>query len=217
MSKLVLAVFASGNGSNLQSIIDHCAAGKIDAEIRVVVCNKPGLLAIERAKKHEIPVILEDHRNYPTREAHEEQITKRLDPFKPELIVLAGYMRVLTPGFIRHWYNKKRNLPGIMNIHPALLPSFPGTHAYQDAFNYGVKLSGITVHFIDEGIDTGPIILQESFPRLNNDTLDKFCDRGLQIEHILYPQAINLYANDRLEIRDRYVVILESREITQNK
>ena len=99
-----------------------------------------------------------------------------------------------------------------MNIHPALLPSFPGTSGYEDAFKYGVKFSGVTVHFIDDGVDTGPIILQETFPRHNSDTLDKFRDRGLAIEHKILPQAINLYANDKLELRDRYVVIKEIRK-----
>ena len=209
MSILPIAVFASGSGSNLQSIIDHCEAGKINAEIKAVICNKPGAFAIERANNHGIPVILEDHKKYPTREAHEAKISERLLPLKVELLVLAGYMRLLTAEFIASYANKKKNLPGIINIHPALLPSFPGIHGYEEAFLYGVKFSGVTVHFVDEGEDTGQIIIQETFPRLNNDTLDKFRDRGLQIEHKIFPKAINLYANNKLKLRDRYVVIEE--------
>lgn len=207
MSKLPIAIFVSGSGTNLQSIIEHCEGGKINAEIKVVVCNVPGAFAIERAKRHTIPVILEDHKQYSNREEHEAKIIERLEPFCPELLVFAGYMRLVTPAFITHFYNKKKKLPGIINIHPALLPSFPGTHGYESAFEYGVKISGITVHFVDEGEDSGPVILQETFHRLNNDTLDKFRDRGLQIEHEIFPRAINLYANNKLEIRGRYVVI----------
>lgn len=209
MSKLPIAVFVSGSGTNLQSIIEHCEADKINAEIKVVVCNVPGAYALERAKRHHIPVILEHHKQYPNREAHEAKIIERLEPFCTELLVFAGYMRMVTPAFITHFYNKKKNLPGIINIHPALLPSFPGTHGYESAFEYGVKISGITVHFVDEGEDSGSVILQEPFHRLNNDTLDKFRDRGLQVEHEIYPRAINLYANNKLEIRGRYVMIKE--------
>jgi len=118
-------------------------------------------------------------------------------------------MRLITPHFISHYYNKEKNLPGIINIHPALLPSFAGVNGYGDAFDYGVKYSGISIHFVDEGTDTGPIILQEILPRYNDDTLEEFRKRGLAIEHQLYPRVIQLYANDKLEIRGRYVVIKE--------
>lgn len=209
MNKLRVAVFVSGSGTNLQSIIDHCENQKLNAEVIAVISNKSSAFAVERAKKHNIPAIIIESKNYKDRKAHESEIVKQLDPFKPELIAFAGYMRLVSPEFIRHYYNKEKNLPGIMNIHPALLPSFPGTDGYGDAFKYGVKYSGITIHFIDEGVDTGPIILQQTFPRYDTDTLEEFKERGLRIEHKLYPQAIQLYAHNRLIIEGKYVKILK--------
>ena len=209
MNKLKIAVFVSGGGTNLQSVIDHSESGKIDAKIIVVVSNKSTVYGLERAKKHGIPTVLVESKKYKVRKEHEAEIIKQLEPYKPELLVFAGYMRVITPEFIRYYYNKEKNLPGIINIHPALLPSFPGTDGYGDAFNYGVKCSGITVHFIDEGVDTGPIVLQKSFPRYENDTIEEFKKRGLEIEHEIYPKAIQLYAQNKLRIEGRYVKILE--------
>lgn len=209
MSKLRIVVFVSGGGTNLQSIIDHCEAGKIDARVVAVVSNKSSAYALERAKNHKIPALLVESKKYKDRSEHEQEVVSQLEPYKPELLVFAGYMRLVSEQFIRHFYNKERNLPGIINIHPALLPSFPGTDGYGDAFKYGVKYSGITVHFIDEGVDTGPIILQETFPRKSTDTLEDFKKRGLEIEHELFPQSIHLYATNRLRIDGRYVKILD--------
>ncbi len=209
MNKLKIAVFASGGGTNLQSIIDHCEDNKIDAEIVAVVSNKINAYAVERAKNHNITTIIVESKKFKDRNEHEAEIIKQLAPYNPELLVFAGYMRLVTPDFIRHYYNKEKNLPGIINIHPALLPSFPGTSGYEDAFDYGVKYSGITIHFIDEGVDTGPIVLQETFPRNDSDTLEEFKKRGLSIEHRLYPMAIRLYAHNKLKIEGRFVKILE--------
>lgn len=209
MSKLKIAVFVSGSGTNLQSIIDHCESGKIDAKIVVVISNKLDAYALVRAKKHNIPIIVVESKKYKNREEHEKEIIKQLDDYKPELLVFAGYMRLVTPEFIRHYYNKEKNLPGIINIHPALLPSFAGTDGYGDAFKYGVKYSGITIHFIDEGVDTGPIIAQHPFPRYDDDTVEEFRKRGLAIEHELYPKVIQLYAHNKLRIEGRYAKILE--------
>jgi len=209
MNKLRIAVFVSGSGTNLQSIIDHCENQKIDAEVIAVVSNKSTAYALERAKKHSIPTIVVESKKFKDRREHEAEILKQLNPYKPELIVFASYMRLVTPEFIRHCYNKEKNLPGIINIHPALLPSFPGTDGYGEAFRYGVKYSGVTIHFIDEGVDTGPIILQQTFPRYDSDTLEAFRERGLEIEHKLYPAAIQLYAHNRLKVEGRYVKILE--------
>ncbi len=208
MNKLKIAVFVSGSGTNLQSIIEHCENKKIDAEIVAVVSNKSDAYGIDRAKNHNIPTVIVESKKIKVRKEHEAEIIRQLQSYKPELLVFAGYMKLVTPEFIRYYYNKEKNLPGIINIHPALLPLFPGTSGYEDAFNYGVKHSGITIHFIDEGVDTGPIILQETFPRYNSDTLEEFKERGLNIEHRLYPMAIQLYARNRLKIEGRHVKIL---------
>ena len=209
MNKLRIAVFISGGGTNLQSIIDHCEAQKIDAEIVTVVSNKAKACGIERAKKHNIPTIIVESKKFKDRKEHEAEIIRQLDPYKPELLVFAGYMRLVTTDFIKHYYNKEKNLPGIINIHPALLPSFPGSSGYEDAFTYGVRYSGITIHFIDEGVDTGPIVLQETFPRYDSDGLEEFRERGLRIEHRIYPKAIQLYAQNKLKVEGRHVKILE--------
>ena len=209
MNRLKIAVFVSGSGTNLQSIIDNCENGKISAEIVSVVSNNSDAYALERAKKHNIPAIFIESKKYKNRKEHEQEIIRQLDPFKPDLLVFAGYMRLVSSEFIRYYYNKERNLPGIVNIHPALLPSFPGTDGYGDAFKYGVKYSGITIHFIDEGVDTGPIILQETFPRYHTDTLEEFKERGLKIEHKIYPYAIDLYAKNKIKIDGRFVIILD--------
>ncbi|MFC1558652.1 phosphoribosylglycinamide formyltransferase [candidate division KSB1 bacterium] len=209
MNKIKIAVFVSGGGTNLQSIIDNCESGKINTEVIVVVSNKANAYALERAKKHNIPTILIESKKYKDRNEHEREVIRQLDQYKPELLVFAGYMRLVSREFIKHYYNNERNLPGIINIHPALLPSFAGCDGYGDAFRYGVKHSGITVHFIDEGMDTGPIILQETFPRNPTDTLEDFKERGLKIEHKIFPQAIHLYATNKLKIEDRFVKILD--------
>lgn len=207
MDKLKIAVFISGGGTNLQSIINQCESGGIDAEISVVFSNKAKAYGLVRAQNHNIPTVVVKSAKCPDRPTHEAEVIKQLEPFDFELICLAGYMRLVTPDFISHYYNHARQLPGIMNIHPALLPSFPGVHGYEDAFHYGVKYSGITIHFVDEGEDTGPIIVQEVFKRQTSDTLEDFRQRGLAVEHRLYPEAIQLYAHRKLEVDGRFVRI----------
>lgn len=187
-----VAVLVSGNGSNLQSIIDKTANGYLLINLAVVISNKDNVKALERAKKHKIPGYFIDHRDI-SREEHEKRIIKILRKYKVDLVVLAGYMRLLTPYFIKK-YKKK-----IINIHPSLLPSFPGTQGYEDAFNYGVKISGCTVHFVDEGIDTGKIILQKVNYLKENDTLESFKKRGLKIEHMALPEAIKLWSEEKIK------------------
>lgn len=198
--KTRLAVFVSGSGTNLQAIID---AQIPSVEIVVVISNNPAAYAIERARRHNIPVEVIDHRNYPSREEFEKEILRRLEPYKVDLIALAGFMRVLSPVFVRAYKNR------IMNLHPALLPSFPGMHAAKQALDYGVKFTGCTVHFVDEGVDTGPIILQAVVPIHEGDTEESLLERIHKEEHRIYPEAIRLFAEGKLRIEGRKVLIKE--------
>jgi phosphoribosylglycinamide formyltransferase-1 len=201
VNKLRLGVLVSGSGSNLQSIIDRIEAGVIDAEIRVTISNKPDAFALSRCDKHGIPAVVIRHQDFPTREDFDRRMIGILQSHAVELVVMAGFMRVLTPVFLKAFPMR------IMNIHPALLPAFPGTHVQQQAIDYGVKFSGCTVHFADEGVDTGPVIIQAIVPVLPQDTADTLAARILREEHRVYSQAIQLYAEGRLLISDRKVIV----------
>lgn len=196
--KARLAVFVSGSGTNLQAIID---AEISNVEIAVVLSNNPAAYALERAKKHDIPAEVIDHKNYSSREEFENEALKRLDLYKIDFIALAGFMRILTPAFIRVYKNR------IMNLHPALLPAFPGTHAAKQALQYGVKFAGCTVHFVDEGVDTGPIILQAVVPVFDDDTEETLLGRIHEEEYKIYPEAIRLFAEGRIQVEGRRVFI----------
>ncbi|PJE57503.1 MAG: phosphoribosylglycinamide formyltransferase [Candidatus Portnoybacteria bacterium CG10_big_fil_rev_8_21_14_0_10_38_18] len=195
-----IAVLISGHGTNLQSIIDHIKAGKLKCNLAVVISNKEDAYGLKRAKKAGIPAIFIDHKDIP-REEYEKRIIEILKKYKVDLVVLAGYMRILTPYFIRQYKNQ------IINIHPALLPSFPGTDGYGDTWKYGCKVGGCTIHFVDEGVDTGPIILQKVNPIKENDTLESFKKRGLKIEHQAFPEAIKLFCEGKLKIEGRRVKV----------
>jgi phosphoribosylglycinamide formyltransferase 1 len=197
--RLGIGVLVSGSGSNLQSIIDHIEKGQIQAEIRVVVSNNPDAYALERAKKHGIPAVVVRHQDYPERDDFDNRMIESLKSFGIELVVMAGFMRVLTPLFLKAFPMK------VINIHPAILPSFQGLHGQQKAFEYGVKFSGCTVHFADEGVDTGPIIIQAVVPVYDTDTVEMLAERILKEEHRIYPQAIQWYAEGRLEVAGRKV------------
>ena len=194
-----IAILISGQGTNLQAIINQVKAGKLKCNLAVVVSNKEKAYGLKRAEKAGIPAYFIDHREI-SRKEHEEKIIRILKKYKIDLIVLAGYMRVLTPYFVRKYKGK------IINIHPALLPSFAGTDGYGDAWKYGVKISGCTVHFVDEGVDTGPIILQKVNPIKKNDTLESFKKRGLRIEHKTLPEAIKLFIKGKLRIKGKKVI-----------
>jgi phosphoribosylglycinamide formyltransferase-1 len=202
MSQLKLGVLVSGGGSNLQSIIDHIEDGRLPAEVAVVISNEPDAGGLNRAQKHGIASEVINHRDYPSREAFEEKLIQVLESHGVELVVLAGFMRLLSSKIIDAFPHR------IINIHPALLPSFPGTHVWQDQIDHGVKFAGCTVHFVDAGMDTGPIIIQAVVPVLDDDDADTLAQRILRQEHRIYPMAVKLFAEHRLEINGRQVKIL---------
>jgi len=195
------AVLASGRGSNLQSILDRITTGDLNAKVVVVIADKPEAKALERASAAHIPAVCVNRREYADRETFEEALLAELAKYGAQYVILAGFMRVLTGKFVNAYKNR------ILNIHPSLLPSFKGAHAHRDVLAYGAKVSGCTIHFVDEGMDSGPIILQESVPVLEDDTEESLAARVLQVEHRLYPQAIALLLEDRLEIVGRTVKI----------
>lgn len=195
------AVFVSGSGTNLQVIIDKVKEGYIPGEIALVVSDNKDAYALERARRAGIPTFCFNPKDYKSREEYEKIIIEELERRGVEFIVLAGFMRVLTPFFVRRYKNR------ILNIHPALLPSFPGTHGVRDALNYGVKVTGVTVHFVDEGVDTGPIILQEAEKVRDDDTEESLHQRLHKIEYRLYPLAIKLFIEGKLEIEGRKVKV----------
>lgn len=201
--KQKLGVLCSGRGTDLQSIIDAIGRGEVEAEIAVVLTDKPDAFALTRAEKAGIKAVCVNRKEYEGREPFEEALIKELEEAGVTLVVLAGFMRILTPLFVRHFAGR------IMNIHPALLPSFPGAHAHRDVLAYGVKVSGCTVHFVDEGTDSGPIIMQAAVPVLPGDTEETLGARVLEQEHIIYPKAVQLYCEGRLNVEGRHVHILE--------
>ena len=202
MSRIVnLGVLVSGSGSNLQSIIDSIEKGALPARIRIIISNNPGAFALERARKHGIPSAVIEHGGFSSRDQYDQKLVDTLKTQDVELVVLAGFMRVLSPLFLRAFPMR------IMNIHPALLPCFPGTHGQKKAFDYGVKFSGCTVHFADEGVDTGPIIIQAVVPVYDTDTEETLSQRILKEEHRIYPKAIRLYAEGKLRVEGRKVRI----------
>jgi len=196
-----IGVLASGRGTNLQAIIEAIEDGKIAGEIKVVMSDHPKACALKRAQQYLIDTRYIDFKEFKNREDFDKEIIKILKEKKIDLVVLAGYMRILSPYFIRAYQNK------IMNIHPALLPSFPGLHAQKQAIGNGVKISGCTVHFVDEGVDSGPIILQKAVEMSDDDTEESLTEKILKEEHQIYPQAIQLFSESRLIIKGRKVFI----------
>ncbi len=195
-----LGVLVSGSGSNLQAIIDNIEAGRLDAQIKIVISNVPGVYALERARKHGLPTMVINHKEFKTREEFDQKLVEVLKEHGVELVILAGFMRLVTPVLLRAFPMR------IMNIHPALLPAFPGTHVWQAEIDYGVKFAGCTVHFVDEGTDTGPIIIQAVVPVYDDDTAETLNARILKQEHKIYSRAIQLFAEGRLEIKGRRVL-----------
>lgn len=201
LKKLHIGVLASGSGSNLQAIIDTIENGSLEAEITCVISNNISAFALERARSHGIPAIHLDHRSYSGRENYDGAIVETLRSHGVDLVVLAGFMRIITPVLLEAFP------AAVMNIHPALLPAFPGLHAQKQALDYGVKISGCSVHFVDTGTDTGPVILQAAVPVLDDDTEDSLSSRILVEEHRIYSEAIRLFAAGSLKIDGRKVVV----------
>jgi len=200
-TKLRLGVLASGSGTNLQSIIDQCQSGQLDAEIVLVLCNNPDAGALERAGQAGLPHLCINHRDFDDRQSFDRAVVAALKDAGVELVVLAGFMRIISDLFLAAFPQR------IINIHPALLPAFPGLHVQKQALDYGARFAGCTVHFVDSGVDTGPIIIQAIVPVFDDDTEDSLSARILQQEHKIYPQAIQLIAEDRVRIEGRRVRI----------
>ncbi len=201
MTKLRLGVLASGRGSNFQSIIDAIDNKKLTAEIAILISDNPRAYAIERAKKHGIEYRIVKPDDFSSKDEFFKIIAQELQKKSVDLVILAGFMRVVKKPLLEAYPNR------IMNIHPALLPSFPGLHGQKQAVEYGVKISGCTVHFVDEGMDTGPIIIQAAVPVYHDDTEKTLSERILKLEHKIYPEAIRLFSEGKLEIHGRIVRI----------
>lgn len=191
---LRLAVMASGSGTNFQSMLDCIARGVLDADIRLLVCNRPGARVISRAEQAGIPVKVLDHRLWPEREAFDAELVEAIREAGADTVALAGYMRMLTPAFLKAF-------PGrVINIHPALLPSFPGIHGAEDAQKWGVKITGCTVHFVDEIMDHGTVIIQAAVPAVAGEPLEMLQNRIHEQEHRIYPQALQWLSEGRLHL-----------------
>jgi len=201
MAKLKVAVFASGNGSNFQALADGARDGRIDAEIRLLVCDKPGAPVIRRAEAAGIETYVFRPRDYPSREAYEREILAELERRGVELVVLAGYMRIVTPVLVDAYYGR------MINVHPSLLPAFPGLNAIGQALEYGVKVTGVTVHFVDGGLDSGPVIAQEALAVEPDDTEDTLAARIHPIEHRLLLRVVQRFAEGRIRLDGRRVTI----------
>jgi phosphoribosylglycinamide formyltransferase-1 len=194
---LSLGVLVSGTGSNLQAILDAIAAGHLDATIRIVISNKPGVQALERAKAASVPTACLSHKDYQTREEFDAALVRTLREASVEWVVLAGFMRLLTPTMLGAFKGR------ILNIHPALLPAFPGVDAQEQALAYGVKVAGCTVHLVDEGTDTGPIVAQRTVPVLDTDDAVALRSRILVQEHELLVEVLRALSEGRVEVVPR--------------
>ena len=197
--KVPIGVLLSGGGTNLQAIIDAVRQERLDATVRTVVSNRKDAYGLTRARVHGIPAAVIDHRDFPSREDYDRALAEHLERNGVDLVVLAGFMRLLSPVFIRSFPNR------VMNIHPALSPSFAGLHGQRQALEYGVRFTGCTVHFVTEGCDDGPVIIQAVVPVLPDDTEETLSQRILVQEHRIYPRAIQLYCEGRLAVEGRKV------------
>jgi len=205
MTELKIGAIASGSGSNLEAIIKACKNGilKNKASVEILICNKAGAFCIERAKNHNIPyeLIESDKYLHLPREEYDKKMIEVFQKYNCELIVLVGYMRLVSGMLIKAFNGN------VMNIHPSLLPSFKGMHAHRDVLDYGVKVSGCTVHFVDDQSDHGPIIIQKCVPVYDTDSEDTLGSRVLEWEHKIFPKAIELFCDKRLHIKERLVII----------
>ncbi len=196
MSRTSAAVLISGSGTNLQAIIDEVAAGQLDLDLSVVLSNQPDAAGLERARKAGISVACVRHQDYPERKLFDAALAETLDKYQPELIILAGFMRILTPTFVNHFSGR------VLNIHPSLLPKLPGLDTHQRAIDAGEEWHGSTVHFVTGELDGGPAIIQGRVPVMADDSAAELAARVLAVEHRIYPEAARMFAAGRLECRD---------------
>ena len=201
MKPLALGVLVSGGGTNLEAVLEAIEAGRLPAEVKLVASNKPGVFALERARRRGIPTEVVEHRGFPTREAFDAELVRLLRARAVECVVLAGFMRIVTPVLLDAFPDR------VVNVHPALLPSFPGVHGPAQAVAYGVKVAGCTVHFVDDTLDGGPIIAQRCVTVLDGDDEDALAARILDQEHVAFPEAIQLFCEGRLSVEGRHVRI----------
>ncbi|MDF2757295.1 MAG: hypothetical protein K0S94_2890 [Nitrospira sp.] len=211
---LRIAVLASGRGSNLQAIIDGIEAGQVPAQLVAVISNKPDAVALERARKHRVQDIFIDPKPFAgrpdSREAYDRVLLDVLEKLDVELVLLAGYMKIVTAVLVNAFTNR------MMNIHPSLLPSFPGLDVQRKAIEWGCKLAGCTVHFVTEGVDEGPIIIQAAVPVFDRDTPEILAARILEQEHKIYPRAVQLFAEGRLKVEGRRVLIEDGKPVSES-
>lgn len=201
MSSFRIAVFASGQGSNFQSLVEYSTNGKLGGSIVLLVSDKPNAPVVQKAEAAGIPCHLFQPKDYPSREAYEEEIVEKLNALEIDLVVLAGYMRLLTPVIVEAYAGR------LINIHPSLLPAFPGKNAIGQALDYGVKVTGITVHFVDGGMDTGPIIAQRAVDISPEDTAESVAESIHSLEQQLYPEVVSWFARGLVELDGRKVTI----------
>lgn len=201
-----LLVLVSGSGSNLQSFIDACAAGQLHAEVCAVISNNPNAGGLERAARSNIPNLVIDHRDFDQRETFDQALTEMIDSFAPDVIILAGFMRILTPQFVTHYMGR------LINIHPSLLPAYPGLHTHRRAIQAGDELAGATVHFVIPELDAGPSIIQASVPIVKTDNEQTLAASVLRLEHIIYPLAVSWLCDDRLCMQEG-VALLDNQPI----
>jgi phosphoribosylglycinamide formyltransferase-1 len=191
-----LVILISGSGSNLQAFIDAIQAGALDAKIACVISNKPGVFGLERASKAGIPTAVLVHQDFASREDYDKALLTEVQKYTPDLVILAGFMRILTPAFVTPLYGK------LINIHPSLLPKYPGLHTHQRALDAGDSEAGVTVHFVSAELDGGPVIIQARVPILPNDDADTLGARVLEKEHIIYPLTVRWFCEERLRCDD---------------
>lgn len=200
-TKAKLVVLISGSGSNLQSFIDQSLSGELPADIAAVICNRPGAFGLERAAKAGIPTELIDHTQYEGREPFDQELIRCIDQYEPDLVILAGFMRILTPGFVQHYSNR------LLNIHPSLLPKYPGLNTHQRAIDAGDSEAGATVHFVTEVLDCGANVVQASVPILKDDSAEALAKRILGQEHKIYPLAAKWFVEGRLTIKNNKALL----------
>ena len=199
--KTKIVILISGSGSNLQAFIDGSADQSLNADIVAVMSNKPDAYGLTRAQQAGIETAVVDHKQFASREAFDAQLQKTIDQFSPDLVILAGFMRILTEGFVQHFKGR------LLNIHPSLLPKYPGLNTHQRALDAGDKEAGVSVHFVTEELDGGPIIIQAAVPIENNDTADSLQARVLEKEHIIYPLAAQWFCEKRLYLNNQQVIL----------